>query len=324
MFVKSGFDAEIYRQDRVACDDQPKEIKANPGIHYLNQNSGYTPSVGGGFLGAFLTGIAVGAAGSPTSYYSAYDEPDWLLEQEALSLCMQSDKGYVAVGEPATLRSLIQNAKGDYLAQGRAIEAYVESPAFGEFEEWRTTVAQDRLVLYRAHVEKYPDGMFTRLAQRYVGFLEKHAQKIAPRVKSLTSETAALTMFGLGERGWAVKPGTAGVMETDCGVRHSASLRMVVLDGIAQGRMTSDVFPAVSFIGDVDRDGRYTLTGDWPEDDPIVIDGRLDEENSLQARFGSVNDPRCGNQTSVWDADVGTMPLGQWLGEPLIIGAGQG
>ncbi len=318
LLVKPDFSVDEYVADKEFCTDRAT-------VHEVESYPAYAPPLyygGGGLLGAVLAGLIVGVAegiatgASQSSSHSIENDGEYVVESEIQLSCLQHEQGYDIVGMPVHLEERLEPVKGDDRAQGEVIDEFVKSEAFREYYEWKRVVERDRLDDYRAHLLRYPGGMFANLAERYVQFLEANAQAIAPKRVHLAAETSVFTMFGLSSDGWAAPQNASSGSDTDCSVRQPANVKLLVRNGLAQAMMSFRTGPTISLVGVLHEDGKFDLLGDWPADDPVAISGRLNARFGTTAVFHSVASGRCSNQGSLYEADG---PVGQdWLGVPLL------
>ena len=305
LLIKQDFNLDAYVDDQAECRERATVTEVGnstvPAVYYGG---------GGGLLGAFLVGLTIGIAEGIQRAETR------VVRREILLSCLQNERGYSIVGLPKRLEAPLEEVKGDDRAQGQIILEFIESDDFDEFDEWKTVAAQDRLEIYRAHLARYPDGMFANLAERYVEYLQTNAEKIAPKREYLAAETSVFTMFGLGNAGWG-KPARGNTeSDTDCGIRETARVKVLVRAGLAQAVMSMNGRQTINLVGRVYEDGRFDLVGDWPLEDPVAVSGRLDERFGTTAIFRSAGSPRCSNRGSLYEVEE---PVGvDWLGVPVL------
>ncbi|RVU37918.1 hypothetical protein EOI86_01030 [Hwanghaeella grinnelliae] len=281
-----GFTAASYVEDVTRCREKAAKLAENYTPPPSNTGGGGGYYGGGGLLGALIAGVVVGVA-SGVATAAKRDE----YEDRRFEACMEND--YQQVYLPKSFERRYAKAGYDDEERGEVLAELVESDVFAEFAAWQTVLQKDELSAYKTHAALYPDSLFGNLPASVVAYREKTAARLDKYRRDAFARDTTFFSYGLNQDGWVFKTNNDGELVVDCSVRQFAKARLYIQDGWVQGSMEIDNQPAVQLLGLIEEDGTFSIVGDWPTEDPLVILGEFNEGETLQGLIGSAKSKTC-------------------------------
>ena len=304
LFFKPDMEAKSYIANTQACREASKDVKGH--VPSSGSGSGYY-SGGGGLIGALAAGLIVGAI-KGAQQAAANDDA----RSRAFAICMER-RGYVVADAPDSVIDGLRRAGSDQERVADIIEGYRQSPEFSVSSDWYVAANHDTLEAYNAFLNSHPDSAFDEIlhdrrkellwasatevntVSAYTYFADQYpdaeqAEKVPARIDGITLlqsktggregvyylELKETDMAGLEANGWRVSTYTSSSQITPCYEPYlKMSVRMKFTGEIGFGYLRAQNVDPKEVFGRLGSNGVLQVYATWPEDDPIVMKGRL-------------------------------------------------